>query len=138
MICCKIITDFSNTSASFGKLLNSLARIGESLWIDNCLFFADVDGNTDEKKVASAVRKAGYTKVYVDEYTKDNPPKESDYVNGWLTDKIVKIIYKQCEDKSQEIFRNTMKGLDMINVEIERLSKIKAKKAQKAKNKKED
>lgn len=127
MICCKIISDFSNTNASFQKLFDSLAQIGEFLWENNSLFFADTVGNVTEKKLTSIVKKAGYTKVYIDEYTKENQPQESDYINGWLMDKIMKILYKRCEDTCQKQFRDVSAALDIIDVEIDQLYKQKEK-----------
>lgn len=120
MICCKIITDFNNPTASFRELLEALARNGEVRWEQNNLLFADVTGSMCESKVKSIIKKAGYTKYYIDVYSRDNQPRETDdSVKSWLMDKITKITYKEFEQMKQDTFKETSKGLDQLEALID-------------------
>ncbi len=122
MICCKIITDFNNPNGSFDKLVQSLMKRGDFLWDSNALFFGDIENDTTEKQVANLLKKAGFNKFYIETYSQSDPPRESDFINGWLTDRIVRINYKMCEDESQKVFHDISKGLDLLNEEIDRLT----------------
>jgi hypothetical protein len=118
MICCKIITDYNNTNASFSKLCELLSKKGDWTWNGDSLFFADTEGSTDEKTIIRCVKKAGYTKVFVNVYDKDNEPHENESIKGWITDKVVKIYYKQFEDNNRAVLLETKKGLDEIEQEV--------------------
>ena len=109
MICCKIITDYNNPAGSFDKLVQLLAKRGDFLWDNNALFFGDIEGDTTEKQVSNILKKAGFSKFYIETYSQTDPPKESDFINGWLTDRLVRINYKMCEDESQKVFHDISK-----------------------------
>lgn len=120
MICCKIITDFSAIGGKFGRLLDSLGKYGDVLYENDVIYFgATEDMKVDKKKVKSIFRKSGYPECLILEYTKENPPKETDSLNGWINGKLMKINYNQYEIKSQEAFKNTMKGLDILERQID-------------------
>ena len=118
MICCKIIADYSNKKASFTKLCELLAAKGDFLWEGGVMYFADTEGNIIEKHIKQCVKKAGYTKVFIDEYNIHDEPRESERIKGWITDKLMKIHYKNVETQSQEIFRNTKKQLEILDKEV--------------------
>lgn len=120
MICCKIMANYGNPAGDFGKLLASLGKCGDILYENDAIFFGDTENlGTDEKKIRQIFKKSGYKDLFILVYTKENPPKESDGLNGWITDKLMKINYKQYEIQSQEVFRNTSKGLDILENEID-------------------
>lgn len=125
MICCKIIANFSSKEGQFSVLLNKLGSLGDVLWDNNSLFFADVENDISEKKILSIIKKSGYGKGYIDIYTKENSPHENDYINGWINDKLIKICYNKCEQESQKIFKDISVGLDILNEEIDAIAKNK-------------
>ena len=122
MICCKIITDYNSSTGDFDKLVQSLMKKGDFLWDNNALFFGDIEGDTTEKQVGNLLKKAGFNKFYIETYSQTNQPRESDFINGWLMDRIVRINYKMCEDESQKVFHDISIGLDLLNEEIDRLT----------------
>ena len=123
MICCKIVTNFSSVEGKFSELLQKLGSKGSVLWEGNNLYFADVENDTDEKKLTSILKRCGYKKSFIDEYWKDNLPHESDNINGWVNDKLIKICYNKYQQESQEVFKNVSKGLDILNAEIDLIEK---------------
>lgn len=123
MICCKIITDYNNSKASFSKLCELLSKKGDWFWDGDSIFFADTEGNVTERSVINCVKKAGYTKVYINVYDKTNEPHENESTKGWITDKVVKIYYKLYEDANQKVLAETKKGLDELNDELNNIIK---------------
>lgn len=120
MICCKIIADYNNKDASFKNLLSLLSKKGDLYWSNGVLFFADTEGDITEKSLIRLYKKVGYTKVFVDVFDKDNEPNNDDEViKSWISDKLVKIYYKQYEMESQQVFRETKRGLDEIEKEVD-------------------
>ena len=130
MICCKIIADYSNEQGSFSKLCELLAKKGDFLWEGNVMYFADTEAETTERQIINCVKKAGYTKVFVDIYDVKHEPHEEERVKGWIADKLTKIYYQQYEHDNQEVFRTIDRGLDALNVEIDELTKKAAEEAQ--------
>lgn len=135
MICCKIIANFSNGQGSFSKLCELLAKKGDFLWDNGVMYFADTEHDTTERQIMNCVKKAGYTKVFVDTYDAKHEPHEDERVKGWIADKLTKIYYQQYEHDSQEVFRNIDHGLDALNEEIDELTKKAAEEAAKAESK---
>ena len=124
MICCKIIADFDNKEASFSGLLKKLSEHAEMLWEGGCLYLGETDSDfLSEKKIIKILKANKYTKFFVDIYSKENQPKETEFINGWLTDKLIKINYNKFERENQEMLRNTMIGLDMLEKEVDYLLK---------------
>ena len=120
MICCKIIADYNNKDASFKNLLSLLSKKGDLYWSNGVLFFADTEGDITEKSLVRLYKKVGYTKVFVDVFDKDNEPNNDDEViKSWISDKLVKIYYKQYEMERQQVFRETKRGLDEIEKEVD-------------------
>lgn len=120
MICCKIIADYNNTEVSFKNLFSLLSKKGDLYWSNGALFFADTEGNMTEKSLIRLYKKVGYTKVFVDVFDKDNEPNDADEViRSWVSDKLVKIYYKQYEMECQQVFKETKKGLDEIEKEVD-------------------
>lgn len=118
MICCKIIADFNLPTGKFAEFLGELSLKGDFLWENNILYFGDTFGETNYKSIEKLLKKTGYPKYFIYEYGKDNSPQETERINGWLLDKIVRINYMQYERTSQEVFHNISKGLDMLEEEI--------------------
>jgi len=113
MICCKITADFNNANGSFKGVLDSLGKYADLYWENNYLFLGETDTDfLTEKKIINILKKNGYTKFFVDIYSKDNQPNETEAINGWLTDKLIKINYNTFERVNQEMLKNTMKGLE--------------------------
>ena len=137
MICCKIIADYNSPSGDFNKLIAKLTKYGDFLWDSKNLFFGDIENDLTEKKVGKILKQCGYDKFYISVYSEQNQPQESDFINGWLTDRIVRINYKQCEDESQKVFHDIATGLAMLNKELDEL-KSKAQKARKQETKEEE
>ncbi len=128
MICCKISTNYNSPDASFGGLVKGLSKIGDVLWDNGFVYFGCVDEpSVDAKKISQILRKNGYKEFYIDSYTKENQPHDGDYINGWVSDKLIKINYKKYEDESQAVFRNISRGLDLLNNEIARLHEEQSK-----------
>lgn len=121
MICCKIIADYNNKDASFSKLCELLAKKGDWTWNGDAMFFADTEGEVDEKAVIRCVKKAGYKKVFVDVYDQHNEPHEDEAIKGWITDKVTKIYYIKFEQDNQRVLRETKKGLDEIEQEVNKI-----------------
>lgn len=119
MICCKIISDFNNANGDFTGVLETLGKIADLYWNGNYLFLGETESNLlSEKKIIKILKSKGYTKVFVDIYSKDNQPSEDDFINGWLTDKIIKINYALYEQENQKMLQDTMKGLEMLETAV--------------------
>jgi len=124
MICCKIIADFENPKANFGAALQKLSKHAELLWENGYLYLGETDGDfLTEKKIINILKSNNYTKFFVDIYSKDNQPKETEFINGWLMDKIIKINYNKFEQENQEMLKNTLVGLNMLEKEVDCLLK---------------
>lgn len=133
MICCKIVTNFNNKEGNFKGILDALADRGSLLWENNYLFFTDVEGKeTTIKKINSILKKNGYPNYYIEIYDKQNQPKETENINNWLNDKLIKINYYTYENQSQELFKNISKGLDILDEHIKQIEQ------QEQENKKEE
>lgn len=114
MIVCKIISNFQSKKGSFGKLYQSLSELGNVLYAQNALYFGCDTKSCTEKKVKSLLRSAGYDAYFVNVYTQDNPPREDDYINGWVVDQLMRINVKQFTESSQEQFHHISDALDQI------------------------
>lgn len=124
MICCKIIADYNNESGSFQTLLELLANYGDVRWEQGSLFFADVSGESNERKIRNIVKKAGYTKCYIDVYDKNNTPHETDdSVNSWLMNKLLQLSYYDLENKSQKLYKEISVGLDALDKQVDEILK---------------
>lgn len=122
MICCKIISDFTERTVSLSKLLKTLGSLGWLIWDGQNIYFANTDSyEVGETKVKSTLRKCGVKSFYIQVYSKESDLKEKEDTSGWIIDKLIKINYKLYEDRSQEVFRDILKGLDMLDEEIHRI-----------------
>ncbi len=129
MICCKIVTNFN--AGDIEKLFNSLSSAGEFLLANNYLYFCDTESNITETKIKNFLKKAGYTNFFIDIYNKDNQPCESEEINGWLLNKIMKMNYNLCEQENQKLFQEISKGLDLLDIELDNIAKNALKKKKK-------
>jgi len=124
MICCKIIADYENINASFSGLLNKLSKYAEVLWDNDYLYVGETKTNfLTERKIINILKANNYTKYFIDIYSKENQPKESEFVNGWLTDKLIKISYNQYEIENQKMLKETMIGLQMLEQQVDDILK---------------
>ena len=124
MICCKIVADFSgaNHAGNFSMLLKLLAQRGDFLFDSGNLFFGNADDETCVRSTVERImRRAHYKEFFIQVYDKDHEPREADFVNGWLTDKIIAANIILYERHSQAVFRNTVRGLEAINAELDAL-----------------
>lgn len=119
MICCKIITNFDN--GDFNELISKIAVAGDFLFANNYLFFCDTESDISEKKIKSLLKRSGYQEFYINVYDQKNPPKETDDINAWLLNKIMKMNYNQCERENQKVFQEISKGLDLLEVDIQNI-----------------
>ena len=130
MICCKIVTNYNSEEGSFGRLCDSLSKKGEFIWNNGSLYFADCYGKINSKDIKRIVKKNGYGDCFIDEYTKENPPQhETEFINGWLTDKIVKINYSTYEQVNQQLFKNISRELDQLDKTLDSMIEKKRKDA---------
>lgn len=118
MICCKIIANYNDEHADFSKLCRLLAQKGDWLWDSGSLYFADTTGQTKEQTVTKIFKKAGYNKIFINEYDCEHEPYESDNIKGWITDKLVRITYNTIERDNQKILQETAKGLKEIDEQL--------------------
>jgi len=124
MICCKIVADFSGASNknNFSALLKALSQRGDFLFDSGNLFFGNSDDETCTRPVVERImRRAGYKEFFVQVYDKDHQPREAEFINGWITDKMVAANAILYERRSQEVFHNTVRGLQAINAELDAL-----------------
>lgn len=121
MICCKIITNLNQGSSEVNKLFQKLFKKGDYLVSAGYIYFCDSEFNTDKNTVAKILRSCGFKDFYIDVYTEQNPPKENDEINAWLCNQLLKLNYNMFEQQSQEVFRNISKGLDVLEVELEKI-----------------
>lgn len=115
MICCKITSNFRSGAGRFGSLYKELGKIGNLLYINGSLFFGSTLQKVDAKKVSSVMKKAGYPQHFIEEYGKDNEPREENCVNGWLYDQLVAINARGYEMESQKEFHRIAAALDEID-----------------------
>lgn len=132
MICCKIIADYKNSQGNFQLLLDTLANYGDFLWDNNTLFFSETDSNHfTEKKIQNILKKSGYTKYFIDVYDENNQPQETQNINIWLANKLIRINYNNYQKENQKVFSNISKGLDMLETEIDNMSQANQEKQNK-------
>ena len=66
MICCKIISDFTERTVSLSKLLKTLGSLGWLIWDGQNIYFANTDSyEVGETKVKSTLRKCGVKSFYI-------------------------------------------------------------------------
>lgn len=122
MICCRIITDYDK-DGSFNELCKLLGKKGDWLWHRGSLYFADTEGDTTEKSVNRYIKKAGYTKSYVEVFDKDHEPRLDEDAKSWVADKLTKIMYLKFEQENQKMLQETSRGLKEIETELDGLIK---------------
>ena len=140
MICCKIIADYNNPQGSFDKLCELLGKKGDWMWESGAMFFADTEGPTEEKQVIQCVKKAGYTKYYIDVYDEKNEPREGEVAYGWIAGNVAKITYAKFEEQHREVLLQTKEGLNQVEKELdslidEAIKKLEQKKSNTAEDK---
>ena len=135
MICCKIIANFRVVDNKVMLLCSALSKKGSWFWDGYNLYFADIEGSTNEKKVMKMVKHAGFTSAYIDVYSVDNEPNDTEEAKAWVGDKLFRIYYKQFEDEHQQVLQETRDGLNQLTAEVRQMIKESMEK-KKQKNKK--
>ena len=120
MICCKIVANYNSTEGNFSGLIKYLGKKGEILFQD-CLFFSDCVNNIDKKFISKVLKKNNYKEFFINEYTEENQPQESEFINGWLFDKLIKISYNMYEKVNQEKLREISDKIDFLTEELKKL-----------------
>ena len=120
MICCKIVANYNSTEGNFSGLIKDLGKKGEILFQD-CLFFSDCVNNIDKKFISKVLKKNNYKEFFTNEYTEENQPQESEFINGWLFDKLIKISYNMYEKVNQEKLREISDKIDFLTEELKKL-----------------
>ena len=120
MICCKIVANYNSTEGNFSGLIKDLGKKGEILFQD-CLFFSDFVNNIDKKFISKVLKKNNYKEFFINEYTEENQPQESEFINGWLFDKLIKISYNMYEKVNQEKLREISDKIDFLTEELKKL-----------------
>ena len=136
MICCKIITNLQAEPEKFNTLRSLLGKKGTWLWNGYNLYFADIEGPTDEKSIMRLVKKAGFTSAYIDVFNERNEPHDNEEVKAWVADKLFKIYYKKFEDDNQKVLQEAYKVLNQLNQEVRDMIKQAETKSKKQKKKK--
>lgn len=120
MICCKIIANLKTPGSDFNKLIEKLSIYGDFLIDGNYIYFADTEGEIQDKKIRSILKSAGYKDFFINIYDKDNEPVgETEDVIAWLANKIYKINYLTFEKENQEMLKNTLEGINKLDQEFE-------------------
>ena len=115
MLCCKITADFNNANGDFIGAFKKLGKYADLYWENNSLFLAETDSNVlTEKKIIRILKTCGYTKFFVDIYSQDNQPNESTSICGWVANKLLKINYNLYEQENQQMLKNTLVGLNIL------------------------
>lgn len=135
MICCKIVANYNSTEGDFEKLWETLSKKGNLLWESGSLYFADCEGSCTQAQIKRIIKKCGYGDCYINIYNKENQPQfETDVVIGWLSDKLIKINYSTYEQVNQEMLKNVSKGLDQLNVALDKMISQKKKRLEQEDN----
>ena len=121
MICCKIVANYNNTEGNFSGLIKDLGKKGEILLFKDHLFFSDCVNNIDKKFLSKVLKKNNYKEFFINEYTEENQPQESEFINGWLFDKLIKISYNMYEKVNQEKLREIWNKIDFLTEELKNL-----------------
>ena len=121
MFCCKIVANYNNTEGNFSGLIKDLGKKGEILLFKDHLFFSDCVNNIDKKFLSKVLKKNNYKEFFINEYTEENQPQESEFINGWLFDKLIKISYNMYEKVNQEKLREIWNKIDFLTEELKKL-----------------
>ena len=123
MICCKIMTNYSDRNAQFSVLLKKLERLGDILCANGSLFFSSEDKVVTSKTIKRAFKNSGY----IMEYTKENAPQEDDDTNRWLNDHLVRNSFKEYERVNQATLKNISQKLIELDKFVNEMSENQAK-----------
>ena len=85
------------------------------------MFFSDCVNNIDKKFISKVLKKNNYKEFFINEYTEENQPQESEFINGWLFDKLIKISYNMYEKVNQEKLREISDKIDFLTEELKKL-----------------
>lgn len=119
MICCKLTGGFTR-EGDFSGVFKALSKIGGVLAYGDVLYFgSDVD-DVDEKKLRKILKKYGYKNCYIEVYTANNQPKESEMIQGWLTDWLVALEVKHINTTSQERLKFIKNKLGELDEELDK------------------
>lgn len=116
MICCKIVANYQQVCTHFNELFEELNKYGDVLWDSRYFFFANTtDRKISEKTVQKMLKKHQITGFFLEKYSRDYQPTETDQINWWVEDKLIKIGYEETEDEHQEDLKRLSQQLDELN-----------------------
>lgn len=116
MICCKVHFVYEEGKSSLDNLFNNLDKYGDIILNgQDELFFASHEEKMDKKLLRKIFKKCGFLEFLINEYTKDNQPKEDDYFNNWIYSKILENNCLAYEKANQEQLQYISKKLDEMN-----------------------
>lgn len=116
MICCKIVADYKQICLHFNELFTELNKYGDILWDSRYFFFANTtDHKISEKNIQRILKKHQITSFFIEKYDRDSQFTETDQINWWIEDKLIKIGYKEAEDEHQEELKHLSQQLDELN-----------------------
>ena len=116
MICCKIVADYQQDCSHFNELFEELNKCGDVLWDSRYFFFFFIiDRKTSEKTVQKILKKHQITSFFLEKYGRDYQPTETDQINWWVEDKLIKIGYEEAEDEHQDDLKHLSQQLDELN-----------------------
>lgn len=127
MICCKIMTNYSDKNAQFSLLLKKLEKLGDILCANGSLFFSSEGISVTSKTIKRAFKSSGYNDCYVMEYTKENAPQEDDDTNRWLNDHLVHNSFKEYERVNQITLKDISQKLTELDKFVNEMSENQAK-----------
>lgn len=132
MICCKIVADYKQQSLEFANIFGELNKIGDVLLDGRYFYFANTNRKTiTEKNVRKIFKKYGCSDVFIEKYDQDLQPRESDFVNWWIEDKLIKIGYVEFEEEEQEKMQFISEQLTELNEMLEQLKEKQEKQKEK-------
>ena len=121
MICCKIVTNLKKKEGKVSDLFQNLAKKGDFIVFNNYLYFCESESNFSEKDLKKMLKKYGFSEFFLDIYDKENLPRETEEINAWVYNELMKINYNMYEQENQKVFKDISKGLDLLDREIENI-----------------
>lgn len=120
MVCCKITGGFSREGEKFSKLFKKLSGLGGVMAKGDVIYFGSDEEKVTEKTIRAALSRCGFSNSYIEVFDINNQPKEDDYINGWLTDWLVKMEMKHFNTENQANLRFIKQKLDELDAELDK------------------
>ena len=120
MVCCKITGGFSRDGENFSKLFKRLSGLGGVISNKDIIYFGSDEDEVTEKTIRTALKRFGFSNSYIEVFDVNNQPKEDEYINGWLTDWLVKMEVKHFNKENQAKLRVIKQKLDELDQELDK------------------